>query len=383
MTISKCTPHASTLLAAHTGTPKALWLCLILIGIGGFASSSAQAGAVFIPNGDFSVATNAGSVGGGALGGSGTDVGIGSGLGPWTGSFQSVLGFLAPPTLTINAVAQTANIAGVLGINAGGLITNGGYFSQTLSTAYVPLKRYTVGVDVDAGTALGLSLLGTANVGVALRANGTVLSASTTAAAQQVDLALVSGTNYRLNLVYDTGATPSGNVNVQLFDQPQNLLTANLLTNATFSNVALNVGAITDGTTQLLVSGLGSQTTEVGTPFAGQLIAKVTDMNGNPLEGVFVTMAAPSAGASAVLTSGASSGTTVKAVTDASGLAAVSATANAIAGCYRVTASVPGVPSTAVFYLRNWSTAQMQQFFDAGTDQIMLLQDSIFCDGFE
>lgn len=348
----------------------------------GLAASVAHAGAVFVPNGDFSAPGNAGSVGGGLVGNSGTNVGIGSGLGPWTGSFQGGLGLLVPPVLTINSTTQTATISGVVGLNIGGVITNGGYFSQTLSVPYVPNKRYTVTTDIDAGVLLGLNVLTASNAGIALRSGASVLSASTTAPPQLVNLASLVGTTYRLSLIYDTGATVSGNVDIQLFDQPQGLLTANLLSSAIFSNVMLNVGAITDSSTQLHVSGLGSQGTEVGTPFAAPLVAEVTDAVGNPLEGVFVNVSAPTTGASAVLTSGASSGTTVQALTDNNGLVSVTATANSIAGCYRVTASVDGVNSTALFYLRNWSTAQMQRFLDAGVNGASL-QDSIFCDGFE
>ncbi|GAA0709212.1 hypothetical protein [Dokdonella soli] len=357
---------------------------IALIGVAGIALSVlAHAGAVAVPNGDFSVPGNAGSVGGGPIGGSGTNVGIGASLGPWTGTFNGAVALLAPPTLTIDSTARTANINGVLGVNVAGLFNNGGYFSQTLPTPYVPNKRNTVGVDINSGGSLGLGTLATTNVGIALRSGATVLGSSTTAPAQLVSLAPVNGTTYHLTLIYDTGPTVSGNVDIQLFDLPQNQLTANLMPTVTFSNVTLNVGAITDPTTQLHVSGLGSQSAQVGTPFGAPLIAKVTDMLGTPMEGVIVTVAAPPTGASAVLTSGSSSGTSVQAVTDTSGLVTVSATANSIAGCYRVTASVGGVPSQAIFSLRNWSTAQIFRFLDAGVDMTALQQDSIYCDGFD
>jgi hypothetical protein len=354
------------------------------IGAVGMALSvAAHAGTIPVPNGNFSNASNAGAIGGGLLGGSATDVGIGSGLGPWMGSYNSVLGILAPPTLTIDAAAQTATLSGVAGINVAGLITNGGYFSQTLAVPYVANKRYTVSTKINTSGVLDLNQLGTANVGIGLRSGATVLSASTTAAPALVNLLPLGGTLYSLRLIYDTGATVSNNVDVQLFDQPQGLLTANLLSSVAFSGVALNVGAITGPTTQLKVSGLGSQGAEVNTPFGSALIAQVSDESDVPLEGVIVKVTAPPSGASAILTSGSNSGTEVEAVTDSNGLITVSATANAIAGCYVVTASVDGVTSKALFHLRNWSTTQMLQLLEPGVDIPFVLQDSIFCDGFE
>jgi hypothetical protein len=84
-----------------------------------------------------------------------------------------------------------------------------------------------------------------------------------------------------------------------------------------------------------------------------------------------------------VLVSGADSGTSVQAITGEDGTVTVSATANAIPGCYKVTASVGGTESRAVFSLRNWSTAQIFDLLDSGIDMRGALNDSIFCDGFE
>ena len=344
---------------------------------------SAQAGPIFVPNGDFSSAGNAGSIGGGAIGGSAVDMGIGADPGPWTGSYSGVLGLLAPPVLTIDDAALSATISGLAGINVAGIVSNQGYFSQTLPAAYQPDTRYTIGVDIDAGELLGLGALSAANVGIALRSEGSVLSASTTAAAELVSLNPLDGTAYRLTLIHDTGASPSGDIDIQLFNQPQGLLTLDLLASISFGNVTLNAGAITDATTELLVVGLGSQGAEVETPFGAPLVAQVTDMAGTPLEGVIVTISAPPTGASALLASGTDSGTSVQAVTDEDGQVTVSATANSVAGCYKVTASVGGTESRAVFALRNWSTAQIHALLDRGADMRGLLQDSIFCNGFE
>src|SRR5262249_46252603 len=66
----------------------------------------------------------------------------------------------------------------------------------------------------------------------------------------------------------------------------------------------------------------------------------------NPVPGVSVTFAAPHTGASATLSGS-------PATTDSSGLASVSATANATPGTYTVTASVSGVTTPASFTLTN------------------------------
>jgi hypothetical protein len=287
------------------------------------------------------------------------------------------------PVTDDHSSAQTATISGLLGIDAGPILDNSGYFSQVLAAPYVANKRYTFGADISTGGALGLGALSAAHVGIALRAGSTVLADSATAPAGLVTLTPLAGNDYRLTLVYDTGGTVSGNIGVQLFNIPQGLLTAALVPSVAFANVTLNQGAITDADTQLHVSGIGSQSAEVGTPFASPLEAIVTDGGGTPLEGVIVTLSAPTSGASAVLSSGSASGYIIETVSDSDGTITVSATANAIAGCYTVNASVPGSPSRAVFHLRNWSTAQMSGFLYAGYDPFGVAQDSIFCDGFD
>ena len=74
------------------------------------------------------------------------------------------------------------------------------------------------------------------------------------------------------------------------------------------------------------------QTTNVGGPFPIPLQVTVRDTAGNAISGVTVNFAAPGTGASAALSSST-------AVTDVSGTAGVTATANAITGGYTVTAN--------------------------------------------
>lgn len=84
-------------------------------------------------------------------------------------------------------------------------------------------------------------------------------------------------------------------------------------------------------------SGSSPQSATINTAFAQPLQVTAKDANTNSLGGVDVLFAAPSSGASAVLSSG-------MATSDASGNASVTATANAIGGGpYDVTATVNGV----------------------------------------
>jgi hypothetical protein len=81
------------------------------------------------------------------------------------------------------------------------------------------------------------------------------------------------------------------------------------------------------------VSGGGSQSTLVLTPFPRPLQVTVTDDLGAPVAGLTVVFTAPGAGASAVLSGGG------VASTDVGGIASVTATANGIGGSYLVSAT--------------------------------------------
>ena len=80
------------------------------------------------------------------------------------------------------------------------------------------------------------------------------------------------------------------------------------------------------------------QSATVATTFAAQLKVLVKD-GSTPVSGVSVTFQAPSSGASASLSS-------TTAVTDANGMAAVTATANSLPGSYNVTATTLGVSTS-------------------------------------
>jgi hypothetical protein len=92
------------------------------------------------------------------------------------------------------------------------------------------------------------------------------------------------------------------------------------------------------------------QTTIVGTSFATNLVAVVTDSSGNRLPGVLVRFVAPSTGPSGRFLKGFIDSV----LTDATGKATASAlVANTVVGTFTVAGQVPGISATASFQLSN------------------------------
>src|SRR5690606_16255403 len=91
-----------------------------------------------------------------------------------------------------------------------------------------------------------------------------------------------------------------------------------------------------------------AQSTPAGSAFAAPLSVRVTDAGGVALSGVTVAFSAEPGpdGAAAVLSA-------ASATTDGSGMASITATANAIAGPHAVRASVTGVGAPVLFALEN------------------------------
>ena len=297
---------------------------------------------IAVPNGDFSSNANTGQIGGGLIGGSGTAL-IGSG--PWSGSYSGVVGLLAPPVLTISS--GRATISGLAGVSGLGVVNNSGSFGQNLTDVYQPNKRYVLNAVVDAGTPLSLGVLSSGQVGVALTRGTTELASTRDASLLQ--LSLLSGTRYNLALVYQTGASVSGNIGVKLYANPQNLLTTDLLSSVTFSNVTLHGGSINAPPASAAPAGGTPQSAVVNTAFASPLVVEVLDSAGDGVPGVSVTFGAPSTGASASLSA-------MTVATDDNGVAQVAGVANAVAGSYTITATVTGLPS-ASFALTNIAAA--------------------------
>jgi hypothetical protein len=107
----------------------------------------------------------------------------------------------------------------------------------------------------------------------------------------------------------------------------------------------------TTPTTAISATAGNGQTATVGTAFKTQLAAKTVDASGNPVSAASVTFTAPGSGASGTFAGGATIAT-VSTGTD--GIATAPAlTANATVGSYQVSASTPGVPTSANFALTN------------------------------
>lgn len=318
----------------------------------------ANAASIPVPNGDFSDLANRGTIGGHLLD---PPASAPIGAGPWDGAYTGILGSLAPPALTIRT--GSATIGGLAGINLLGIVDNGGYFYQTLTTTWSANKHYVLSADVDVGGVLGSSVLSSGNIGLGLAIDGGGFITSTgTAPAGSISLSLLSGTKYHLSLAYNTGATVTGHITVGLLGQPQHLIGANLLSSGTFSNVKLTGSALNPVPASITPSQAGTpQGAIVNTAFASPLSVTVLDVDGDPVPNAVVTFAAPGSGASAGLS-------TTTATTDQNGVAQVTATANGTPGTYQVTATVTGV-SPATFNLTNLAATATAITAAQGTPQ--------------
>jgi hypothetical protein len=114
-------------------------------------------------------------------------------------------------------------------------------------------------------------------------------------------------------------------------------------------------------------TGGSPQSTVISTAFAQTLQATVKDASSNPIPGAMVAFALPALGASGTFAGG---GTTVNAVTNASGVATSPViTANATAGAYSATATVSGVGTPASFSLSNTTGAVTSLSLVGGSGQ--------------
>lgn len=299
-----------------------------------------QAAPLTVPNGSFSDAGNNGSVGGGLLGGSGSNVQIGDG--PWRATYWGALGLLAPPVLEIGD--NRAAIGGLAGISALGIVNNGGFFRQTLPIAWEPNFRYVLKVDVNAGAVLGLGLLNGQGVGTALLSDTTRISS--TVSASLVSLNLLGGNVYELTLTHETGGTVSGNIGIDLFYEPSAILSASLLGAVDFTNVRLEKRLIDPTPAGLLAIDADLRTAVVNTEVDPPISVQVVDSLGDGIEGIAVTFTTPETGPSATVTPN-------PALTNADGIAEVTTTANTIAGNYMITAEVAGVEDILEFPMHN------------------------------
>jgi hypothetical protein len=209
-----------------------------------------QAGAISVPDGDFTQASGAGSIGGGLLGASGSGA-INSG--PWSGTYNANLGILLPPVLNIATTGgePSGGHATIGGIVSGldllnHTVDNGAYFSQTLAgTPFLANTQYTLTANVDPGELVTAALLSTGGVGIGLTSNGSLV-ADTTQGPYLLSLQLLGGSDYQLVLRFITGASaPGGNLGIRLFDSPNGVAAASLIGGVSFSNVTLDATSAT------------------------------------------------------------------------------------------------------------------------------------------
>jgi uncharacterized repeat protein (TIGR01451 family) len=113
-------------------------------------------------------------------------------------------------------------------------------------------------------------------------------------------------------------------------------------------NATVDIGSFESSGFTLTATSGTPQSAMIGAAFAAPLIASITGVGGEPVNGGVVTFTAPASGPSATLTGG----TTVAKVTIAGGQASTNATANFTAGSYNVSATATGATS-ALFNLTN------------------------------
>lgn len=320
--------------------------------------TSCLAAPIPVPNGDFSNPANNGTVGGGVIGGSGSAA-IGSG--PWQGTYAGIASLLAPPSLSIGS--GRATIGGLAGVNVLGIVNNSGYFSQDFGIPLVANRHYVLQANVDTGMPLDLGIINDGNAGLGLTVGSTSLITTFDAIPNSVSLSLLSGTTYRLVLTLDTGpVVGAGNLGVRLFGRPQGLVTANLLTSVSYTNVSLTSSVLNPVAASIGPAGGTPQGATINSAFAAPLTVAVLDNEGDPVANATVTFNAPQFNASAQL-----SATTAH--TDAIGHAQVTAVANAVAGGYTIGASVAGVPTPATFNLTNLAGVANSVASTLGTPQ--------------
>jgi OOP family OmpA-OmpF porin len=143
--------------------------------------------------------------------------------------------------------------------------------------------------------------------------------------------------------------TITPNTNCKIADVKVDGASVGAVASYTFTNVTANhTIAATFTPPTIAVSAGNNQSTRISTAFGVGLSVLVTSTAGTPLAGATVVFTAPASGAAATF-SGSGSATT-----NASGIATVTATANAmLGGLYTVTATVSGTSASTTFSLRN------------------------------
>lgn len=305
-----------------------------------FGALTANAATVSVQNSDFSVSTNQGTVGGGLIGSPATST---IGVGPWDASYQGInlgLTTLAAPSLTIGSGKATVNgliYASLVGLN------NQASFHQVLGESIAPGMRYTLRAEIDAGSVLNLTVLGSGNAGIAI-GNGVSRVASSRIGTPL--LQLVTGTTYAVTVVYDAPAGASGSLEAILFAEPTGVLSASLLGSVSFDNVSLEKRAINQVPASVTPTTSIPPIATCGLPISPGISVAVLDVNGDPIPNLPVNYSAPTSGASLNPPTGS-------VLTNSVGVATFTPLANTIAGTYPVVVTVPSSGTNTTLTLTN------------------------------
>ncbi len=239
-------------------------------------------------------------------------------------------GVATSPTITANTTvgsfSATASSSGATG-NATFSLTNNIGAANKLSFVQQPSNAAagaaispTVTVQVQDQFGNNVPV---ASIAITLSLNTGALSGPVTRMTNSAGLATFGDLNVQKVGTYTLTATATGG-----------------LSSATSTSFTIHAGA----PASITASGGGVQTAQILTVFAQHLSVTVLDRFMNPASGATVNYTAPGAGASSTLTAPAS--------TDSNGQTSVTATANATAGSYTVSATV-GTLTAAAFSLTN------------------------------
>ena len=266
--------------------------------------------------------------------------------------------------------------------------TDANGLAQTTCTANAVAGSYVVNANMSALTPAAFHLTNTAGTAAAVLTNGGSPQSTTveTVFAQPLSALVVDGSNNPVAGVSVTFAGPSSGasatcVPASATTDASGLAVTTCTANAVAGSYAVNasVGALPPATFDLTntagpaaavrMSSGSPQSAVVNTVFAQPLQALVVDASNNPVAGVSVTFASPSDGASADCVP-------ATAMTDASGLAQTTCTANAVAGSYVVGATV-GALTPAAFDLTNTNTASAPVVVCTLPTQVGTVGDSV------
>jgi len=273
-----------------------------------------------------------------------------------------VVTFVVPSSgasATLSSLTATTNASGVASVTATANATPGAY-SVTATAAGI-------------ATPVSFGLTNTVGVPSSISASGGVTQSTpvTTAFGTALQVTVRDGSNNPVPGVVVTFVAPSsgatstlsaGTATTNASGVASVTATANgtagtYLVSATVAGVATTLKFTLTNTagapSSIVATGGVTQSTLISTSFGTALQVTVKDGAGNPVSGVTVTFAAPTAGASSTLSS-------TTATTNAAGVASVTATANGTTGTYQITATVAGIATPITFTLTNTGTPGLQ-----------------------